>query len=152
MHTYTTAQSPGGLPSRDCYAPERARCCCQIAEISVRYKNRQHLICRTLAGGKSGNSPGRNLPTCIVINLRSSLVIINQSNLNLLRVHFIYTELGEPQYRIYYGINTPKLKRATFARMRYLPRRKQNSTHAKRTDKKIRNNQSTILKLVSSIV
>ncbi len=145
VHTYTAVQAPGGLPSRDCYAPEsvatlppfspiegqkwfdqissqwesqknrfaliyigkiqflppciwnlpfmstaseRERCC-QFAEISVRNKNRQDLICRTIADGKSGNFPGRNLPTCIVINLRSSLIIINQSTLNLLHGHFI---------------------------------------------------------------
>jgi hypothetical protein len=51
-----------------------------------------------VAGGKSGNFPGRNLPTRTVVNLRSSLVLINQSILNLLRVHFIHTELGEPQH------------------------------------------------------
>ncbi len=54
-----------------------------------------------MAGEKSGNSPGRNLPTRKVINLRSNLVIINQSILNHLHVHFIHTELGEPQYDVF---------------------------------------------------
>ncbi len=55
---------------------------------------------RTAAGGKSGNTPERNLPNRTVVNLRTgySFVIINQSFSNLLRVHSIHTVLGEPQY------------------------------------------------------
>jgi hypothetical protein len=58
--------------------------------------NNSHTIA---AGRKSGNGPGRNLPTWILINLRSS--IINQSTLNLLRAHFSHKLLGEPHYTVY---------------------------------------------------
>ncbi len=46
-----------------------------------------------MAGGKSGKTPGRNLPTRTVLNLRNSLVVINQSISNLLRVHFFHTAI-----------------------------------------------------------
>jgi hypothetical protein len=48
----------------------------------------------TVAGGKSGKTPGRNLPTRTEVNLRNSLVVINQSVSNLLRVQFFHTVLG----------------------------------------------------------
>ncbi len=62
---------------------------------------------RTVAAGKSGNTPGRNLPTRTVDNMRTgnSFVIINQSISNLLRVHFFHTVLGEPQY--IYSVSGP---------------------------------------------
>ncbi len=55
--------------------------------------------CSTVAGGKSGKTPERNLPIRTVVNLRNSLVLKNQSLSNLLRVHFFHPVLGEPQYR-----------------------------------------------------
>jgi hypothetical protein len=41
----------------------------------------------TVAGGKSGKTPGRNFSTRTVVNLRNSLV------------HFFHKVLGEPQYK-----------------------------------------------------
>jgi hypothetical protein len=46
-----------------------------------------------VAGRKSGKTPGRNLPTRTVVNLRKSLVVIKQFISNLLRVHFFYTDI-----------------------------------------------------------
>jgi hypothetical protein len=46
---------------------------------------------RTVAGGKSGKTHRRNLQTRTVVNLRNSLVLINESISNLLRVHFFHT-------------------------------------------------------------
>jgi hypothetical protein len=54
----------------------------------------------TVASGKSGKTPGRNLQTCTVVNLRNNLVVINQSISNFLRVYFFYTVLGDQHYSI----------------------------------------------------
>ncbi len=43
--------------------------------------------------GKSRKTPGRNLPTRTEVNMRNSLVVINQSISNLLRVHFFHKVL-----------------------------------------------------------
>jgi hypothetical protein len=53
----------------------------------------RYFIYLTVAGGKSGKIPGRNLPTRTVANLRNSLVAINQSISNLLHVHFFHTDI-----------------------------------------------------------
>jgi hypothetical protein len=55
-----------------------------------------------VADGRSGNSPGINLPSRTLINLRSSLIIKNLSIFNLFRVHFIHTELGESLHLFFY--------------------------------------------------
>jgi hypothetical protein len=52
-----------------------------------------NVIQGTVAARKSGRSPGRNLPTRLVVNLRNCPVIINQSISVLARVHFLQTSI-----------------------------------------------------------